>query len=75
MSLEYFYAIAGIGPIPVILFNIAAWYIADQDHEDIVAIDKKGLLKPSNREISPKYCVERYHIEIFQLCLWSISTP
>ena len=41
MSLEYFYAIAGIGLIPVILFNNSAWYIADHGHENIAAIDKK----------------------------------
>ena len=69
MSLEYFYAIALIGLITLILFNIAAWDIADQGHEDIVAIDTKGLLTLSNREISSKYYDERYHIVIFQLCL------
>ena len=74
MSLEFYYAIALIVLIPVILFNITAWYIADQGQENNVAIDIKGILTLSNREISPKYYDEGYHIENFQLCLWSIST-
>ena len=73
MNLEYFFAIALIGLIPLILFYIAAWYIADQGHEDNVAIDVKGILTISNREISPK-SYERYHFEKFQLCPWRIST-
>ena len=66
-TLEYFDAIDLIGLIPLILFNIAAWYIADQGHEDIVAIDTKAILLLGNKELSPKYYVERYHFEIFQL--------
>ena len=44
-----------IGPLPVILFNIAVWYIADHSHENIAAIYIKGILTLSTREISPKY--------------------
>ena len=52
--MEYFYAIALIELIPLILFNIAGWYIADQGHEDIVAIDTKVILLLGNKELSPK---------------------
>ena len=51
-----------VGPIPVILLNIA-----DHGHENIAAIDTKGMLIRSNKEVSPKYYVERNHFEIFQL--------
>ena len=62
MSLEYFYEIAVIAPIPATLF-----IIADHAHENIAAIDTKRMLILSNKEVSPKYYVERYHFEIFQL--------
>ena len=69
MSLEYFYEIVVIAPIRATLFNIA-----DHGDENIAAIDKKEILTLSNKEISRKYYDERYHIETFQLCLWSVST-
>ena len=69
MSLEYFYEIAVIAPIPATLFNTA-----DHGHENIAAIDNKEIITLSNKEISPKYYDDRYHIETFQLCLCSVST-
>ena len=64
MSLEFFYEIAMTAPIPATLFTIA-----DHGHENIATIDTKGMLILSNKEVSPKYYYERYHFEIFQLCL------
>ena len=51
MSLEYCYAIAGMGPIPVILFTISAWYIAEHGHQNIAAIDTKVILILTRAEI------------------------
>ena len=64
MSLEYFYEIAVIAPIPATLYNNA-----NHGHVNIAAIDKKVIITLSNKKISPKYYDGRYHFEIFLLCL------
>ena len=60
MSPKYFYDIAVIAPIPATLL-----FIADHGDENIVAIDVRGILTLSNREISPKYSTGGINLKSF----------